>query len=93
MDFYSASGLSLLWICFFETVAISWFYGVNRFCANIEEMLGFKPWFFWFWRLCWLVFAPGVMGVSENIFYNQFHLSNLAYYRVSLYITSTHTLL
>ena len=62
MDFYSASGLSLLWICFFETVAVSWFYGAARFSKNIEEMLGYQPWIFW--RLCWLVFAPLVMGVS-----------------------------
>ena len=62
MDFYSASGLSLLWICFFETIAVSWFYGVNRYCGNIEEMMGSKPWMFW--KLCWLIFAPLVMGVS-----------------------------
>merc|ERR1712241_552118 len=60
MDFYSASGLSLLWICFFETIAVSWFYGASRFSKNIEEMLGYKPWAFW--HYCWLVFAPAVMG-------------------------------
>lgn len=60
MDFYSASGLSLLWICFFETIAVSWFYGVNRFSKNIEEMLGSKP--FWFWKWCWALFAPLVMA-------------------------------
>ena len=64
MDFYSASGLSLLWICFFETIAVSWFYGASRFAKNIEEMLGYKPWYFW--HLCWLVFAPAVMGVSTK---------------------------
>ena len=63
MDFYSASGLSLLWICFFETIAVSWFYGASRFGRNIEEMLGSKP--FIFWHYCWLYFAPGVMGVSR----------------------------
>jgi len=60
MDFYSASGLSLLWICFFETIAVSWFYGASRFSKNIEEMLGYKPWAFW--HYCWLIFAPLVMG-------------------------------
>ena len=70
MDFYAASGLSLLWICFFETIAISWFYGVNRFARNIESMTGSKPHIFWY--LCWACFAPLVMAVStfminENI--------------------------
>lgn len=60
MDFYAASGLSLLWICFFETIAISWFYGVNRFARNIESMIGSKPNIFWY--LCWAVFAPFVMA-------------------------------
>ena len=66
MDFYSASGLSLLWICFFETIAVSWFYGASRFSKNIEEMLGYKPWAFW--HYCWLIFAPLVMGVSTYFF-------------------------
>ena len=65
MDFYAASGLSLLWICFFETIAISWFYGVNRFARNIESMIGSKPNIFWY--LCWAIFAPLVMAVSFNI--------------------------
>merc|ERR1719402_2006937 len=60
MDFYSASGMSLLWICFFETVAISWFYGATKFSNNIETMMGYKPNVFW--RLCWVVFAPGLMA-------------------------------
>jgi len=60
MDFYAASGLSLLWICFFEVIAVSWFYGAKRFSKNIEEMLGYRP--FIFWHYCWLVFAPAVMA-------------------------------
>lgn len=69
MDFYSASGLSLLWICFFETIAVSWFYGVKRFAGNIEEMMGSKPWFFWY--LCWFLFAPAVMiGVFTFYIYS-----------------------
>ena len=60
MDFYSASGLSLLWICFFETVAISWFYGAGKFASNIESMIGYKP--SKFWQLCWTLFAPGLMA-------------------------------
>jgi len=60
MDFYAASGLSLLWICFFETIAISWFYGVNRFARNIESMTGSKPHIFWY--LCWSCLAPLVMA-------------------------------
>eukprot|EP00095_Tigriopus_kingsejongensis_P007990 maker-scaffold269_size230758-snap-gene-0.24 protein:Tk07990 transcript:maker-scaffold269_size230758-snap-gene-0.24-mRNA-1 annotation:"sodium- and chloride-dependent gaba transporter 1-like" len=60
MDFYSASGMSLLWICFFETIAVSWIYGVDKFSSNIEDMVGSKPFFFWY--LCWKYFAPLVMS-------------------------------
>ena len=72
MDFYSASGLSLLWICFFETVAVSWFYGVRRFSSNIEDMMGppsnwFQMLLSWFWIACWAVLAPLVMGVSTKL--------------------------
>ena len=65
MDFYSASGMSLLWICFFETVAVSWFYGVDKFAGNIEEMIGRRPFAFWYY--CWKYFAPLVMGVISQL--------------------------
>ncbi|KAF4528578.1 hypothetical protein B566_EDAN015726 [Ephemera danica] len=66
MDFYSASGISLLWVCFFQTIAISWFFGAERFCDCIEEMIGFRPGKFW--SVCWVFLAPAVM-FSIFIFY------------------------
>ena len=61
MDFYSASGMSLLWVCFFQTIAIGWFFGAERFCDCVEQMTGRRPGMFWF--LCWKYFAPAVMLV------------------------------
>merc|ERR1719167_500984 len=59
MDFYSCSGLALLWVTFFQTIAIGWFFGAQRFCDCIEQMTGHKPNIFWY--LCWKYFAPLVM--------------------------------
>jgi solute carrier family 6 (neurotransmitter transporter, GABA) member 1 len=66
MDFYSASGISLLWVCFFQTIAISWFFGAERFCDCIEEMMDFRPGKFW--TVCWVYLAPAVMVVRVLIF-------------------------
>ena len=65
MDFYSASGMSLLWVCFFQTITIGWFFGTDKFCDAVEQMTGTKPGKFWY--LCWKFLAPAVMLVS-NIF-------------------------
>lgn len=61
MDYYSASGMSLLWVCFFQTVAISWTFGVDKLCDCVEQMMGIRP--NWFWRICWKYCAPIVIAV------------------------------
>ncbi|XP_059144783.1 sodium- and chloride-dependent GABA transporter 1-like [Physella acuta] len=61
-DFYSASGITVLLLIFFECIAISWSYGVNRFYDDLRDMFGFYPCFFW--KICWCVTTPAIcLGV------------------------------
>lgn len=66
MDFYCCSGMALLWVCFFQTIAIGWVFGAERFCDCVEQMTGIRPNMFWY--LCWKYFAPLVM-FAVFIFY------------------------
>jgi len=59
LDFYSCSGMSLLWVVFFQTIAIGWCFGAAKFCDCVEQMTGTRPNIFFY--LCWKFFAPAVM--------------------------------
>ncbi|XP_028680947.2 sodium- and chloride-dependent taurine transporter [Erpetoichthys calabaricus] len=64
-DYYAASGVCLLWVAFFECVAVAWIYGANNFYDAIEDMIGYRPnpWMKWSWS----VITP-VLCVSCFIF-------------------------
>ncbi|XP_035709046.1 sodium-dependent dopamine transporter [Folsomia candida] len=51
-----AAGFSILFAVFFEAIAVSWIYGTDRFCSDIQEMIGTYPGIYW--RVCWKYVAP-----------------------------------
>ena len=55
IDYYTAA-ISLMYIAFFEVVAIVWVYGANRLARNVRDMTGDLPNIYC--RACWLVAAP-----------------------------------
>lgn len=59
MDYYSASGMSMLFLVFFQTISINWIFGGKKFCQCIEQMLGQRP--SWFLYISWVFLAPIVM--------------------------------
>ncbi|XP_053408806.1 sodium- and chloride-dependent taurine transporter-like isoform X2 [Mercenaria mercenaria] len=57
-DYYSASGLVLLWVCFFEAVVIGWVFGADKFVDAVEHMTGHRVsvWFV----ICWKFILPAL---------------------------------
>lgn len=55
IDHYAAS-MSIMFLAFFEVIAISWLYGVRRLCRNVKEMTGHMP--SMYFRFCWFLAAP-----------------------------------
>uniref|UniRef100_A0A5S6Q6S3 Transporter n=1 Tax=Trichuris muris TaxID=70415 RepID=A0A5S6Q6S3_TRIMR len=60
LDHYAVS-YSVLIVVMFEAVAVTYVYGVKRFCADVKLMLGTKPNIFL--RFCWLVTCPVIVAV------------------------------
>ncbi|XP_058478366.1 sodium- and chloride-dependent creatine transporter 1-like [Solea solea] len=80
-DYYSASGMTLLWQAFWECVIVAWVYGADRYMDDIARMIGYRP-FFWV-KWCWLFVTP---CVCMSIFL--FHLityKRLTYNNVYVY--------
>uniref|UniRef100_A0A8C5G9V9 Sodium- and chloride-dependent creatine transporter 1-like n=1 Tax=Gouania willdenowi TaxID=441366 RepID=A0A8C5G9V9_GOUWI len=68
-DYYSASGMTLLWQTFWECIVVAWVYGADRFMDDVARMIGYRPfpWMKW----CWSFITPCVcMGIFV------FHLVN-----------------
>ncbi|KAJ8264810.1 hypothetical protein COCON_G00139090 [Conger conger] len=60
-DYYAASGVCLLWVAFFECVAVAWVYGADNFYDAIEDMIGYRPnpWMKWSWMIITPVLCMG----------------------------------
>lgn len=57
-DHYSCSGASLLLLSIFQSVAVGWVYGPDRFVSNIKDMIGYQP--LPAFKLCWRYLTPAV---------------------------------
>lgn len=55
VDFYAAA-LSLMYIAFFEVVAVVWVYGAGRLAGNVRDMTGSEPNLYI--QVCWWVASP-----------------------------------
>jgi len=60
LDYYSAT-ISLMYVAFFETVAIVWCYGADRLAKNVADMTGKEP--SMFFTLSWKYTAPCLIGI------------------------------
>lgn len=71
LDRYAA-GYSMLFAVLAETIAVSWIYGTDRFCADIKDMIGFSPGVYW--RVCWKFVAPLFLMVCYKMLQNVLHI-------------------
>lgn len=58
MDHYTAH-ISIMYLAFFELMAIAWIYGVHKLSDNIKAMTGKEP--SWYMKICWSVAAPAMI--------------------------------
>ncbi|XP_063076572.1 solute carrier family 6 member 6a isoform X2 [Engraulis encrasicolus] len=65
-DYYAASGVCLLWVAFFECIAVAWVYGADNFYDAIEDMIGYRPnpWMKWSWAVVTPVLCVGCFVFS-----------------------------
>uniref|UniRef100_A0A8B9HG62 Transporter n=1 Tax=Astyanax mexicanus TaxID=7994 RepID=A0A8B9HG62_ASTMX len=73
-DYYSASGITLLWQAFWECVVVAWVYGADRFMDDVARMIGYRPQPYMKW--CWSYITPLIqlIFVLQGVFL--FHLVN-----------------
>ncbi|KAA8592243.1 hypothetical protein FQN60_017698 [Etheostoma spectabile] len=81
MDQYTAV-VSLVFLAFFEIVAVCWIFGVPRICLLVKKMQGKTPNIYF--RLCWLLLCPLLVLcilISSIVQYTPAHYENYTYPR------------
>ncbi|XP_072047989.1 sodium-dependent serotonin transporter-like [Amphiura filiformis] len=58
LESFGAS-VNLLLVVVLEAIAVTWCYGVRRFCDDIRTMLGFAPGIYWV--ICWQFLCPSAL--------------------------------
>ncbi|UJR36888.1 hypothetical protein I4U23_029601 [Adineta vaga] len=71
---------ALLLVVFVECIAVSWFYGVNRFSDDIKAMIGSRPSLFW--RVIWYIISPLFLLMIFYISMDNFLLGNIEIKRI-----------
>jgi len=69
IDYYTSTW-SVIYIAFFEVIAVSWMYGGNKMAADIERITGTKP--LWFFKFCWYITTP--LSLMVNLYLNNYHI-------------------
>ncbi|KAG1653927.1 Sodium-dependent noradrenaline transporter [Nymphon striatum] len=82
VDHY-ASAISIMFIAFFEVIAITWFYGAKRLATNIKEMTGKRP--NKYFIICWYFISPALIFVSAIAIYSFIDYKPLKYDNVVSY--------
>ncbi|XP_029848073.2 sodium- and chloride-dependent GABA transporter 1 isoform X1 [Ixodes scapularis] len=58
MDNYAVTGITLLFVVFFQAIALAWIYGTSNISDNIKEMLGRRPSILF--RVSWSIIVPAM---------------------------------
>ncbi|XP_055385962.1 sodium- and chloride-dependent GABA transporter ine isoform X3 [Condylostylus longicornis] len=58
MDHYAAS-ISIMFLAFFQVIAIAWCYGAGRLSSNVKQMTGKAP--AYYLKTCWVLCGPALL--------------------------------
>lgn len=75
MDFFGTSP-SIMFVVLCELVATVWFYGMDKFNADVESMTGQKPSIYW--RITCQYIAPGILATLYICSFIQYESSDLS---------------
>ncbi|KAK3589109.1 hypothetical protein CHS0354_017451 [Potamilus streckersoni] len=56
-----AAGTSIIFTVLCQVLAVSWLYGVDQFCDDIQRMIGHRPGLYW--RICWKFVSPTFLAI------------------------------
>jgi len=74
MDVYGGS-FAVVCIAIAECIGLMWIYGLNKFCTDLEFMLGSRPGIYW--QVTWSACAPILLAVSQNIAVQHHHAGRI----------------